>query len=143
MPILLVIGACGLALGAAVDKINLARLSGHPPPVDATLPNYMVGTIPYLVCLRLLFSTWVYSTPTVFASSTNDAEASQFSRVDQMVEGFGTFSNRINNATVFHFSLFVVIVLYLLLRAILWPLVEGLYHLLLKTFRVVQCGNPV
>lgn len=141
MPILLVIGACGLALGAVVDKINLSRLSSHPPPVDQTMPHYMVGTIPYLVCLRLLFSTWVYSTPTIFASSTNDVEASQFSQVDRMLEGYEKFSNRINNATVFHFSLFVMIVLYLLLRAILWPLVEGLYHLLLKTFRAVQCGK--
>jgi hypothetical protein len=143
MPILLVIGACGLVLGSVIDKIDLARLSCHPPPVDATMPRAMVGVIPYLVCLRSAFATWVYSSPTIFASSTNDAEATRFTQMDQisMIEGSDKLSNRINSATVFHFVFFVLVCLYLVLRAIVWPLVEGVHHLLQKSFESIRCGK--
>jgi len=135
MPMLLFIGAFGLIVGDFVDKYELARLSPHPPPQDSSTPKVMVRILPYLVLMRLLFATLVFSNSEIFRTS----ESAYFNSYSTQYKSLGILRGISSEASIYHFIVLVVLLALLLFRAFLWPFIEGSFHIIEETLESLSC----
>ena len=141
MPMLLYFGAFGLALGAAVDKVDLARHSKHPPPVDANVPFQMIRTMPMFLCMRLMFAAWVFSNPTIFPSNSDSAEYLSYvqNKVNNSENLSWLFARLGTNTAIPHVVLLAFIVAYMLIKSFVFPILEGSYHVIEKILESLNC----
>ena len=134
-------GAFGLALGAAVDKVDLARHSKHPPPVDANVPFQMIRTMPMFLCMRLMFAAWVFSNPTIFPSNSDSAEYLSYvqNKVNNSENLSWLFARLGTNTAIPHVGLLAFIVTYMLIKSFVFPILEGSYHVIEKILESLNC----
>ncbi len=135
MPILLFIGCFGLLFGDFVDKYELARLSPHPQKSDSSTPSIMVSIIPFLVVLRLIFATLVFSNNDIFESNVSQYYVDYVEKSDTL----GILRGISSEASVYHFALIIVVLAYLVLQKMLWPFIEGGFHIIEQTIESLSC----
>ena len=140
MPMLLIIGAIGILIGICMDKLDLARHSPHPPPVDATLARSMIEVLPTLIVSRLMFASWVFTNPSIFASVQDDS-TEKLQAVLQKNDPVGLSRRLSNPAAVPHVIVLSLLLTYLAIRIFVWPFFEGVYHLIEKLINSFQCGK--
>jgi hypothetical protein len=141
MPILFLIGAFGVVFGAMVDKLNIARHSKHPPAVDSNVPNQMIRTIPIFVLIRLMIAAWVFSNPVIFPSDSRSEEYTEYLRSQaQSSENLTWLFGRLGtNTAVPHVVLGSLLLTYLLSSSLIFPLLEGSYHVIEKVLESFNC----
>ena len=135
MPALFFIGAGGLLLGDFVDKYELARLSPHPPPQDASTPNVMVSMLPILILCRLAFATFVYSNDDIFGGGTSEYYTTYVAPFDRLK----LFQGLSSSASFPHFVLFAIVLAYIVLRTVLWPIISGSFHMIEEGLESMSC----
>ena len=125
-----------------MDKVDLARRSKHPPPVDANVPFQMIRTFTHVfVHMRLMFISLGLQQSNNISSNSDSAEYLSYvqNKVNNSENLSWLFARLGTNTAIPHVVLLAFIVAYMLIKKFCLSNFRGSYHVIEKILESLNC----